>query len=427
MQWGSAAGPRRASGPVRTPPATADRGEHARLVVFSSLFPHPGQPNAGLFIRERMFRVGDSSNLVVVAPVPWFPFQNLLRLWRPHFRPPAPELEEQQGFSVFHPRYLSVPGRLKWLDGLFMALGALRVMRRLCRDYRFDVIDSHFAYPDGYAACLLGRWLGVPVTITVRGTEVPLARTRLRRRLMQTALRRANHVFAVAEALAEHVRKLGARPQHLTVVPNGIDLEKFHRVERDGARRDLRITAQGTVLVSVGGLTERKGFHRVIELLPELRKRFPDLVYLVVGGASPEGDWRSRLEALAADLDVQEAVRFLGPVRPEELKVPLSAADVFVLSTRNEGWANVFLEAMACGLPVVTTDVGGNREVVASEEVGTIVPFGDPDALKVALEGALSREWDRDAIVAYAEQNAWDTRIPILRDRFARLAAGRYE
>lgn len=244
---------------------------------------------------------------------------------------------------------------------------------------------------------------------------------------MQTALRRASHVFAVAEALAEHARRLGARPQQLTVVPNGVDLEKFHRIGRDQARRDLGIPQQAPVLVSVGGLTERKGFHRVIELLPELRARFPELVYLVVGGASPEGDWRSRLEALAADLGVDGAVRFLGALPPEELKVPLSAADVFVLSTRNEGWANVFLEAMACGLPVVTTDVGGNREVVANRNVGTIVPFGDPAALKEALESALSYEWDHDAIVAYAEQNAWDTRIPALRERFARLRGDHHE
>ncbi|MGA7799194.1 MAG: glycosyltransferase [Gammaproteobacteria bacterium] len=404
----------------------AARGSEAgttKLVVFSSLFPHPGQPNAGLFVRERMFRVGDGTSLVVVAPVPWFPLQALIRTWRPHFRPPAPALEVQHGVRVFHPRFLSVPGRLKWLDGLFMALGALSLMRRLRKEFDYRVIDSHFAYPDGYAATLLGSWLNVPVTITVRGTEVPLARTRLRRRLMQTALRRASHVFAVARALAEHAKALGAAPDEVTVVPNGIDMGKFRRMDRTVARRELELDQDAPVLVSVGGLSERKGFHRVIALLPELRRRFPGLVYLVVGGACPEGDWRPRLEAMAAELNVGAAVRFLGPMAPERLRVPLSAADVFVLATRNEGWANVFLEAMACGLPVVTTDVGGNREVVAEGGLGTIVPFGEVEALKAALEQALTRDWDRDRIVRYAEENAWDTRIPILRERFAELAA----
>jgi teichuronic acid biosynthesis glycosyltransferase TuaC len=118
---------------------------------------------------------------------------------------------------------------------------------------------------------------------------------------------------------------------------------------------------------------------------------------------------------------VEEHVRFLGPMAPEQLKLPLSAADVFVLATANEGWANVFLEAMACGLPVVTTDVGGNREVVCRQELGTIVPFGDAKALAAALEQALERCWDRQAIIAYARENSWDKRIDKLVERFCQL------
>ena len=96
---------------------------------------------------------------------------------------------------------------------------------------------------------------------------------------------------------------------------------------------------------------------------------------------------------------------------PDELKWALSAADVFVLATRNEGWANVFLEAMACGLPVITTDVGGNAEVVCRDELGSIVPFGDAAALQQALDVALSKQWDRAAILQYAQANQWDKRV----------------
>jgi glycosyltransferase involved in cell wall biosynthesis len=177
------------------------------------------------------------------------------------------------------------------------------------------------------------------------------------------------------------------------------------------------------VLISVGALVERKGFHRVIELLPYLRQQERNLVYLVVGGPSPEGDWRERLETQVAKLGVQENVRFLGAVSPQDLKVHLSAADVFVLATRNEGWANVFLEAMACGLPVVTTDVGGNREVVCDESLGMVVPFERPDLLRAALEQALSRVWDRSRIIAHARSNAWDGRIADLLEELRQVAA----
>jgi len=105
--------------------------------------------------------------------------------------------------------------------------------------------------------------------------------------------------------------------------------------------------------------------------------------------------------------------------------VPLSAADVFVLATRNEGWANVFLEAMACGLPVVTTDVGGNAEVVATANLGTVVPFGQADQLARAIADALIRDWDRDAIVAYAESNNWDCRVRTLAESFTEIVGER--
>lgn len=113
-----------------------------RLVIFSTLFPHPGQPNAGVFIRERMFRVAKVLPLTVVAPVPWFPLQSLIRLWRPHFRPAAPRREVQDGIEVWHPRFFSIPGLFKPLDGFFMALGSLPTLLRLQKHFHFNLIDA---------------------------------------------------------------------------------------------------------------------------------------------------------------------------------------------------------------------------------------------------------------------------------------------
>ena len=141
------------------------------VVVLSSLFPSRVQPGAGLFVRERMFRVGAHLPLAVVAPQPWFPLQRLLRLVKPGYRPGAPRHENQQGHDVWFPRFFSLPGAFRQLDGWFMALGAWPHLARLKREGRLDLIDAHFGYPDGFAATLLGRWLGVPVTITLRGTE----------------------------------------------------------------------------------------------------------------------------------------------------------------------------------------------------------------------------------------------------------------
>ncbi len=389
-----------------------------RLVVFSTLFPHPGQPHAGVFIRERMFRVGQELPLVVVAPVPWFPFQGLIRLFRRHFRPVAPYHEVQQGFDVYHPRFFSIPGFFKAWDGFFMALGSYRLLTRLQRQQGLDIIDAHFAYPDGYAATLLGKWCKMAVTITLRGTEIPLSKYPARRRRIVQALACADRVFSVAESLKRYVTTLGADADKILVVGNGVDSQKFSPINKAEARASLGLPADAPLLITVGGLVERKGFHRVIELLPELRREFPNLIYLIVGGASAEGDWRARLEAQVAQLGLKEAVYFLGAMPSEKLRAPLSAADVFVLATRNEGWANVLLEAMACGLPVVATDVGGNREVICDERYGRIIPFGDSVALQEAISSSLLKGWDSNAIIAYARDNDWTKRVAILVGEF---------
>jgi len=398
----------------------ADAG-HPRVVVLSSLFPSALQPVAGLFIRERMFRVGRRLPVVVVAPSPWFPLQRLMSRWRPGFRPGAPREETQFGTPVWYPRYFSVPGVLKRLDGWFMALGAWPRLRALQRAGRLDVLDAHFGYPDGYAATRLGRWLKVPVTITMRGTEARHAQDPALRPLLARALQRAARVFAVSESLRQVALGLGVPPERVRVVGNGVDLERFYPVDRTQARTALGLPADAPVLVSVGGLCERKGFHRVIDCLPALHAQGTPAHLLVVGGPSPEGDWTDRLQAQVRELGLADRVHFTGPVPPQDLHRVLSAADVFVLATRNEGWANVFLEAMACGLPVVTTDVGGNAEVVSRPELGTVVPFGDAAALTAAVHAALGHVWDRGLIRHYAQANTWDRRVDVLEAEFRAL------
>ena len=395
-----------------------------RIVVFSSLFPHSGQPGAGLFVRERLFRVGRVLPITVVSPRPWFPGQGLIRKVRPGYRPAAPRLETQDGVKVRFPRFFALPGIGRRFDGLFMAVSCLPLLWRLQRE-GYNLIDAHFAYPDGYAATLLGRWLRLPACITLRGSETPQSRNPVLRARIAAALGRAAWVFAVADDLRRLGFSLGLAQAKSQVVGNGVDAERFVPMDRSDARARLGLPGNAQVLISVGGLVERKGFHRVMACLPELLSTHPDLYYLVVGGGSPEGDMTAALKQQAAGLGLGERVRFLGPLPPDELKWPLSAADVFVLATSNEGWANVFLEAMACGLPVVTTDVGGNREVVCREELGEVVSFGDQAALTAALGRALRRTWDRGSIRAWAEENSWDSRVKVLVATFQRLMENR--
>jgi glycosyltransferase involved in cell wall biosynthesis len=369
-----------------------------------------------------MFRVGRRLPLVVVSPQPWFPLQGIIRRFRPLYRPVTARHEVQDGIDVYFPRFFSFPAILRRLDGFSMALGCFPTLWRLRKSFGFNLLDGHFAYPSGYAATLLGRWFDVPVTVTLRGTEpAQLRRPELRRRVAR-ALAYASRVFGVSDSLRLLAVQIGVPPAKTAVIGNGVDLKKFWPLPRIEARARLGIPGAAKVIISVGGLVERKGFHRVIDLIPRLLGRIPELRYLIVGGPGPEGDMTPKLREQVRLLGLEQQVLFLGVIAPEELHVALSAADLFVLATQNEGWANVFLEAMACGLPVVTTDVGGNQEVISSPALGAVVAFGDQNALETAIEQALSAEWDHQAIIGYAAANSWERRVDTLVNEFLVLA-----
>lgn len=395
-----------------------------RLVVFSSLFPSPTDPTAGVFIRERMFRVAKHIPMVVVSPKAWFPGESFVRLFRPRFRPQAPRYEIQQGIKVYAPRFLSVPGLFKPLDSLFMAIGSYTTLRRLRRDFGFNLIDAHFGYPDGHAASLLGKWLGVPVSITLRGSERTYVEQPPFRHRIVASLRAARRVFTVSESLRRLAIGLGVPAEKVRAIGNAVDSGIFQPMDRQAARQRFGLHADEPVIITVGWLVERKGFHRVIACLPDLISKHPRLRYLIVGGASAAGSIEAELRQQVAALGLEQHVRFIGMMPADELKWPLSASDVFVLATRREGWANVLLEAMACGLPVVATDVDGNPEVVCRPELGELVPFGDHVALRDALDHALAADWDRYAIRAHAMEHSWDNRVAVLREEFQSMVAG---
>jgi teichuronic acid biosynthesis glycosyltransferase TuaC len=237
--------------------------------------------------------------------------------------------------------------------------------------------------------------------------------------LLTKALQSATQLIAVSESLKKDVaQKILGPNANCIVVGNGVDLKKFLRQDKIEARQRLDIKVDAKVIISVGALVDRKGFHRVIPLLKTLKKEHPSLVYLIVGGGATHGDMTEKLKKLAMDHGVLDNVRFCGSQLPENLKWYYSAADIFALATEHEGWANVFLEAMACGLPVITTLVGGNSQVVAEEHLGLLSEYWKPEAFTENLATALRFDWDREKIISYAQSNSWDSRIDTLRVLF---------
>ncbi len=376
-----------------------------RILVLSSVFPNPRQPTFGVFIRERMRRVARQCSVVVVAPVPWFPMNSLVRgsLWTG-----IPWHEQQGDLSVHHPRFLCVPRYAKWLDGLLYGCSLIPFLARLRRDFPFDLIDAHFAYPDGVAAALLGRIFRRPVVITLRGSLVRLARYPMHRPQIRAALSAAAHVLSVSDSLRQIALTLGVPDEKVRVVGNGVDTSLFRPMDRDAARRALGLPLDRTILLSIGGINEGKGHHRIVSLLPRLRHHRPDLLYVIVGDQRPGDSFRPVIDRLIAAHGLQAHVLIAGERPHDEIPQWLAAADLFCLATRSEGRANVLLEALACARPVVTTRVGGNPEIISSDDLGILVPPTDDHALEEGILHGLERPWDASRMTAHAAAHSWE-------------------
>jgi teichuronic acid biosynthesis glycosyltransferase TuaC len=374
-----------------------------RVLVVSSTFPSATQPTRGVFVRERIRRLGRRCEVVVVAPVPWFPLNRLIR----KERAAVPAVEHQEGLTVYHPRFFSVPRYGKFLDGVFCYLSLLRFTRRLRRSFPFEIIDAHFAFPDGLAATLLAKTFSCPVVVTLRGTIVRLSGYRLHRPQLRWVLRHADRVTAVSESLAGVAFRLGLPRERVRVIPNGVDTRKFMPMDRIQARRLAGLPEHRKIMLTVAGIYEGKGQHTVVDILPSLREKYPDLLYVLVGNSRPGEQYRRRLTEAIWRLGLNDHVLIAGPQPHADLARWFSAADVSVLATQSEGWPNVLLESLACGTPAVATRVGGTSEIVRDGQDGALVPYDDPGALGQAIARALDTPWDRSALVQRARAFDW--------------------
>jgi glycosyltransferase involved in cell wall biosynthesis len=378
-----------------------------KVLVLTSLFPNNVQPTHAVFVRERMFSFARSTGneIRVVAPVPYFPAWKMFHD-RYLFSQVCHE-EEMEGIPVYHPRFFVTPKAGMALYGVWFYLGVLGLVRRIREQFPFDLIDAHYIYPDGAAAVLLGRKLGVPVVVSARGTDLNLFTefTSIRPWLRFT-MQGAVAVVAVSSALRDRALDLGIDGEKVHVVPNGVDARKFYPENRQGALERIGLSREARVVLSVGNLIPSKGFRRLLRAFHRVlrEKRHSRLLLVIVG----EGPDRNQLERMAGELGVSGQVIFAGRVAHKDLRHWYSAADLFCLASDREGWPNVVQEALSCGTPVVGTSVGGMREIVMDRLTGILASgFDDEELTRCLLEG-LDTRWDRAAIARHGGSRSWD-------------------
>ena len=379
-----------------------------RILTVTSLWPNDAQPNHGIFVENRMARVHATgqAEVTVIAPVPWFPSNAPVFGSYARFAD-VPTRATRNGISIEHPRYATIPKVGMRVQPTFYHAALVRCAKRLiAKTGPFDLIDAHYFYPDGVAAARLADELNLPLTITARGTDINLIprNNDTATRAILAAAARAEASITVCEALRAEMIALGADGARVHTLRNGVDLDGFRPPEgdRSALKLFLGIPATAPLAVSVGGLVERKGHHLTIEAVAAR----PDL-HLLIAGAGPE---ESALTRQIAALGVGDRIRLTGPLPHSALADFYGAADLSILSSSREGWANVLLESMACGTPVVATDAWGTPEVIAAYEAGRLArrDAGDIGTQIDALRADMPA---RSATRAYAEGFSWDETV----------------
>lgn len=384
-----------------------------KVLMISTLFPDMSRPNFGVFVERQARELASrpEAHVTVVAPVgipPW-PLSNT---------PPYDALtalhhhERWKDLIVHRPRFTVIPKVGGRLNVGAMTRAILPLVRRLHGERAFDVIDASFFYPDGPVAQRISKAIGVPYSIKARGADIHYWGKRADTRAsVLKAGEGAGRLLAVSAAMRRSMIGMGMDGDKIDVHYTGVDLDRFAIADRAEAKAALGFA--GPVILSVGALIPRKGQDLLIRALPAL----PDAT-LLLAGQGPEHD---ALEALAIELGVQGRVGFLGAVPHDKLSRLYAAADVMALVSQSEGLANAWVEALACGTPVVISDVGGARELLDRPEAGTIVAR-EPEAIAEAVRAILAAPPAREAVRETVDRFTWAANGDMLLAHLFRVA-----
>jgi teichuronic acid biosynthesis glycosyltransferase TuaC len=391
-----------------------------RLLSISTLYPAPGRTGFGRFVARQMEALAARGDwhVTVINPIglPPLPLKRYAPLRA------IPLMETQGSITVHHPRFTLLPAISGPINPTLIAHAILPLVKRLHAETPFDIVDAQFFYPDGPAAAKIARALGLPLAIKARGSDIHLwGDKRFARRQMLTAAKQATALLSVSRALAKDMVATGM-PEAITRVHyTGLDRERFQPIERSAARQaiagipSLRSLINGPLLLCVGALVPIKGQALAIRALAQL----PNDICLAIAGTGPD---EPALKALAEQLGLKSRVHFVGAVEHDVLPKLLCAADAMVLPSEREGLANAWIEAIACGTPIIVPDVGGAREVVLDDTAGRIAER-TPEAIANAITQLLGNPPGQQTVAANAERFSWTANAAALAAIYAEAAA----
>lgn len=364
------------------------------VLSLATLFPDATRPNFGIFVERSLAALSRQPDvdLTIVAPLGIPPWPLSLNRRYAALRS-LPAQESWHGLTVLRPRFTLIPRLGARTNAAAIARAVLPIARSLQAQGRLDVIDAQFFHPDGPAAHRLARALGLPFSVKARGADISLWTHRPDTGPpILAAAQAAQGLLAVGEALKADMVAAGMPSTKIRVHHTGVDASRFRPLDRAAARAEWGVEGEAPVILTVGAVIPRKGQALVIDAMRHLP---PDTIYLMAGS----GDDSRRLTALAAAQGMAARVRLLGPIANDRLPSLYNAADAMVLPSASEGLANAWVEALACGTPLVLSDIPPAHELIDGPDAGRIAAR-EPTALADALRAVLAAPRNRQALAA---------------------------
>lgn len=389
------------------------------VLSLTTLYPNAVNPRFGTFVARSMEALAKRGDwrVTLVNPIGLPP----LALGR--YRPLAdlPATSTEGGITIHRPHFTLIPRIGARRNAAAIARAALPLVQAIHAETPIDLIDAQFFFPDGPAAAIIAKAMGLPLSIKARGSDISFwGEQGFARQQMVDAAKAATGLLAVSHDLAGQMAVMGMDAGKITVHYTGLDRDRFRPLEHTQLRSQLSrelgfaLPDNAPLIACIGALIERKGQGIAITALNDI----PGARLVLVG----KGDDEARLRALAVSEGVETRVFFAGSVDHDLMPLILSAADVMVLPSVAEGLANAWVEALACGTPVVTSDVGGAREIITCDTAGRLVDR-NPQAVAAGINAVLNAPPSRDAVAALTEHFSWEANAAALAAHYERLLA----
>ena len=371
--------------------------EAKNLLVITNSFPDKENKYVGdVFVKEQVKYLKNCFEKVyVISPVAY---------GVEHLRKTKHEGYEFDNVQVCFPKYVNLPLFYFYFRDFWIYLEKRAILKLIQKErIKFDLIHAHFTWPSGAVAVELKKEFEVPVVITEH-THITLYKE----------LKRKNKQYLRTWGLCDAIIRVnkkdiplfveaGVSPNKVFHIVNGYDPHKFKPISMNEARERLGLEKERTIILNISRLYEVKGQKYLIDALKITKKRKD--ILCVIGGSGPLKD---KLQKQINELNLQDHVKLIGFVPDELLSIWMNACDLFVLPSLSEGNPTVMFECLGCGTPFVGTKVGGEPEIITSEDYGLLCEPANPDELAEKILIALDKEWDCYRIREYAEQFTWE-------------------